>query len=118
MGGLELIDVMADYKKVILIDSVLSDNNPIGSLIELNLNDIKGGSAWTRHQVSLKEAIELAKKIKMNITGDITIYGVVVKDISTFSEHCTPEIKSSLPNIIETIKTNILSKIYDSHEEK
>ena len=117
MGGLELIDVIADYKRVILIDSVLSDHEALGSLIEMNLNDIKGGSAWTRHQVSLNEAIALAKEIKMDITSDITIYGVVVKDISTFSENCTPEIKSSLPAIIATIKAKILSKIHDCPKE-
>jgi hydrogenase maturation protease len=117
MGGLELIDIIADYKKVILIDSILSDHESIGSLIELDLDDVKGGSAWTRHQVSLKEAITLARKLKMNITSDITIYGVVVKDISTFNEDCTPEIKSSLPAIIETIKAKILFKIHDCPQE-
>jgi len=109
MGGLELIDVIADYKEVIIIDSIISENKPIGTLLELGLDDIKGGSAWTRHQVSLHEAIKLAKKSKINITNNIRIYGIVVKDISTFSEECTPEIASSLPKIVERVKNKILT---------
>ncbi len=111
IGGLELLDIMTDYKKVIIIDSIILKNKPIGTLVELSLKDIKGGSSWTRHQVSLNEAIELAKKINMNITSDIVIYGVVVKDISTFKEECTPEVKASLPLIVESIKHSILSKL-------
>ncbi|MFO7889085.1 MAG: hydrogenase maturation protease [bacterium] len=108
MGGLELIDSITGYKKVILIDSFISENNPLGTVLKLKLDDIKGGTAWTRHQVSLHEAIELANKVKIPITNDIEIYGVTVKDISTFSEECTPEITLSLPAIVEKIKNKIL----------
>ncbi len=110
MGGLELIDRIADYKHVIIIDSIISEKEPIGTLVELSLDDIKGGSAWTRHQVSLHEAVKLARKSKINITSNIRIYGIVVKDISTFSEECTPEIASSLPNIVEKVKNKILTE--------
>jgi len=107
IGGLELLDIIVDYKKVIIIDSLILENNPLGTLVQLSLKDLKGGSSWTRHQVSLNEAVELAKKIKMNVPDDIRIYGIVVKDISTFKEECTPEIKQAFNNIVENIK-NVL----------
>lgn len=109
MGGLELIDVIAGYKRVVLINAVLSENQSVGTLIRLGINDIKGGSSWTRHQVSLDEAVRLANKVNMNITSDIRIYGVVVKDISTFNENCTPEVSSSLPGLVKSLKQKILS---------
>lgn len=109
MGGLELIDRIADYKQVVLIDCIISEKDSFGTLVELSLDDIKGGSAWTRHQVSLHEAIELARKSNIYITNDIKIYGIVVKDISTFSEDCTPVITSSIPVIVEKVKNKILN---------
>ena len=108
VGGLELLDSMVGYTKVILVDSVQLENENFGSLIKIRVEDLKGGSAMSRHHVPFHEALELGRKLDMNLPGDIVIYGIQVKNTVTFSETCSPEITDSIPRIADEIIHNEL----------
>jgi hydrogenase maturation protease len=103
IGGLELLDHIAGFKKVIIIDGMLTANHKVGALFKVNPEDLKGGSAMSRHQVGFYEALELGKQLKMNLPEEIVIYGIEVKDVYTFRESCTPEVKTSISNIVKKI---------------
>ena len=103
LGGLELLDPMIGFDKVILIDAYKTENGEIGTITRMNAENLKGGSAMTRHQVPFHEALELAHKLKMNIPKEIIIYGIKVKDTITFGESCTPEVAACIPEIVKTI---------------
>ena len=103
LGGLELLDVMTGFKRVILIDAMVIGSGEIGSYIKLTPNDLGGGSAMARHQVPLHEALELGHRLHMNLPKDIIIYGIMVKDTTTFGESCTPEVQACIPKIANEI---------------
>ena len=106
LGGLELLDAMVDFKRVILIDAMVIGSGEIGSCIKLSPNDLGGGSAMARHQVPLHEALELGRRLHMNLPKDIIIYGIMVKDTTTFCESCTPEVQACIPKIVDEIIQN------------
>ena len=81
LGGLELLEIMSGYEKVILIDAIQTGGNDIGALVKIRPEDLPGGSSMARHQVSLVEALELGRLLKMNLPESIVIYGVEVKDV-------------------------------------
>ncbi|OVE79158.1 hypothetical protein BVY01_03170 [bacterium I07] len=103
MGGLELLDLMSGFHRVILIDAVQSGKVDVGTVVHMNIKDISGGSAMARHQVSLWEALELGKQMKMDLPAEIMIYGIEVQDILTFGESCTEALTDRLPSIVEHI---------------
>jgi hydrogenase maturation protease len=103
LGGLELLELMKGFDRVVLIDAILTGSHEVGSLIELTVDDLKGGSAMSRHQVSFSEALELGRKVGMDLPEEIRIYGIEVLDARTFTESCTDEVGKRISEIAEEI---------------
>jgi len=103
VGGLELLDLMAGFERVILIDAVLTQRNKAGTLVPMKVQDVNGGSAMARHQVGLYEALVLGRKLKMNLPARISLYGIEIKDNRTFGESCTADVAAAIPGIVKTI---------------
>ena len=106
MGGLELLELMKGFDRAIVIDAIQTGKHEVGSLVKLRIEDLGGGSALARHQVGFQEALELGRKLGMELPEEIAIYGIEVKDILTFGESCTPEVEGCIPQIVETIMKN------------
>jgi len=103
LGGLELLDLMAGFDRVILIDAMAVGDFKIGTLVQYTPEDLAGGSAMSRHHVPFHEALQLGHHLNMDLTSDISIYGIKVKDTATFSESCTPEVEKCIPQIVDDI---------------
>jgi len=106
LGGLELLDLMVGYDRVILIDALSFGNKPAGTLVKVGIDDLKGGSAMSRHQVPLHEALELGRRLNMDLPDEIIIYGIQVLDTMTFGEKCTPEVDTAISGIASEIIGN------------
>ena len=103
LGGLELLELIKGYDHLILIDAMQTGEHDIGTLVKLKAEDMKGGSALSRHQVSFSDALELGRRLNMDLPEKIDIYGIEVSDIITFGESCTPEVVARIPAIVEEI---------------
>lgn len=103
LGGLELLDPMVGFDRVILINAMAVGGCDIGRLVRLKCEDLKGGSAMARHQVPFYEALQLGRKLNMDLPNEIIIYGIKVKDTRTFGESCTPEVEACIPRIVDEI---------------
>ena len=106
VGGLELLNLITGFRKVVLIDAVMTGQHAVGTLLKMKPEDFEGGSATARHQIGLHEALMLGRKLRMDIPETITIYGIEVKDILTFGETCTPEVRASIPGTVSKIIEN------------
>jgi hydrogenase maturation protease len=106
VGGLELLNIITGFRKVILIDAVMTGRHTVGTLLKMKPDDFEGGSATARHQIGLHEALMLGRKLNMDIPETITIYGIEVQDILTFGETCTPEVCASIPKTVRKIIEN------------
>ena len=61
-GGMNLLDLILGYDKAIIIDAVKSDTNEHGMVKRIKLSEFNTMHSCNPHDVSLIEAIELAKK--------------------------------------------------------
>jgi hydrogenase maturation protease len=102
-GGLEILEIISGFQKAVLVDAVQTFRHKAGALIELNLEDLKGGSAMTRHHVSLAEAIELGHTLRMPLPEKLSIYGIEVADTRTFQEGCTTAVAGKIKKIARDI---------------
>ena len=103
LGGLELLDPMVGYARVILIDAMPLGDKGVGTLVVCHPEDLGGGSAMARHQVPFHEALTLGRRLGMDLPEEITIYGIQVKDTMTFAESCTEEVNACIPRIVDAI---------------
>jgi hydrogenase maturation protease len=103
IGGLELLDRIRGYDKLILIDAIVTGRNSVGAVLKMKPEDLPSGSAMTRHHVGLQDALGLGEKLGMQLPEEIVIYGIEAGDTRTFQEACTPEISACIPEITKEI---------------
>ena len=96
-GGLELLDMMWGFDRAAIVDAVVTGRRPAGSLSVIGPDDLPGGSSMARHRVGLKEALELGRRLKMDLPAEVVVYGIEVADPLTFGEACTPSVAARIP---------------------
>jgi hydrogenase maturation protease len=101
-GGMNLLDLLIGYDKAILVDAVKSDETTHGQVKRIELSDFNTMHSCNPHDVSLLQAIDMAKKMgEKNIPKKIIIIGILMKNIPCeFSEHLSKEIKSAVPKAV------------------
>ncbi len=100
--GFRLLNVITEADRLIVIDAVKGGADP-GSLYRFDIDDVRNcpsGFKTSVHQIGILEVINLSELIgKKPLT---TIIGIEPKSLEMGME-LTPEIKSSIPRIIELI---------------
>jgi hydrogenase maturation protease len=114
LGGLELLDPLCGYERVIIVDAMKFDDLPPGEVVRLKAEDLKGGSAMSRHQVPFHEALEVGRRLGMDIPDSIIILGIQAENTMTFGETCTPRLAERLPEIVDVIIKNIFASGYEN----
>lgn len=105
-SGLNILDLIVGYDKVIIIDSIRTNQVEIGRVFKLKLEDLGHNGYFTPrtpHYFDLRKAIEIGQKINIHFPSEIKIYAIAVEDNYTFSESFTPEIRERLPKIVKKI---------------
>jgi len=102
-GGMNLLDLITGYDKAILIDAVNIRGAKDGEVKRLLISDFSSVHSDNPHDVSLMEAIKLAKNLgEENIPHEVVIIGIVLKEIPyIFGEKLTPKIASAVPKAVE-----------------
>ena len=104
IAGLDLLELIQGYTKVVLIDSIQVKGRMPGEIIPLDLNDLRPTIRLSSpHDVNFATALELGKKLGLNLPQEIRIYAIQVEDISTFDENCSPSIEKAICGIAKKI---------------
>jgi hydrogenase maturation protease len=123
-GGMNLLDLILGYDKVIIIDAVKTETGENGEVKRIPLNDFSTLHSCNPHDVSLVEAIEMAKKMgETRIPKEIIVVGIMMKQIPCeFGEKLSNNIAAAVPKAVEMTLNEIKNdmkissggeKIYD-----
>jgi len=102
-GGMNLLDLILGYDKAIIVDAVKSEDSKNGAVKRISLGDFNTMHSCNPHDVSLIEAIKLAKKMgEDHIPKEIVIIGIMMKQIPCeFKETLSKKISSAVPKAVE-----------------
>jgi len=102
-GGMNLLDLILGYDKAILIDAVKSDDGSHGEVRRISISDFNTMHSCNPHDVSLIEAVDMAKKLgESRIPKEIIIIGVMMKQIPCeFGENLSDEIAAAVPEAVK-----------------
>jgi hydrogenase maturation protease len=106
VGGLRLLEVMAGYERVILVDAIQSPDGRPGEIYCLGPNDLRASRhAGCSHDMTLPAALALGRRMGMPLPQDehLTIIAVEVVDVLTFGEECTPAVAAAIPRAVEAV---------------
>ena len=106
VGGLRLLDFLAGYDRVVMVDAIQSHDGQPGEIYRLGPGDLPVSiHSGSTHDLSLPEALTLGRRLGMALPEDqgIVILAVEVEDILTFGDSCTPAIIAAIPRAVEAV---------------
>ena len=102
-GGMNLLDLLLGYDKAIIIDAVKTQNGEEGKVKRFPLKNFSTIHSCNPHDVSLNEAIEMARKLGENrIPKEIIVIGILMKTIPCeFGEKLSKKIAAAVPKAVK-----------------
>ena len=115
-GGMNLLDLILGYEKAIIIDAVKTDDGENGEVKRIPLGNFSTMHSCNPHDVSLIEAVEMAKKMgESQIPQEIVIVGILMKKIPCeFGINLSKNISAAVPKAVEMTLNEIKKDIIKS----
>ncbi|MBP8260972.1 MAG: hydrogenase maturation protease [Verrucomicrobia bacterium] len=95
--GLSLLDVMAGYRGVILVDAVCTRRQGVGKLWEQTDRDLASVPEFSPHFLGVGEVLRLGRALGMAMPGEVRILGIEVADPWTVGHGLTPMVEAAIP---------------------
>ena len=101
-AGLDLLDVVANRRKMIVIDAVQADNKP-GTVLRFGADDFmpQGVATVSLHQVGLLETLMTAKHLGC-APQQVVIFGIEPKEMGYGLELST-EVEAVVPSVTKLV---------------
>jgi hydrogenase maturation protease len=102
-AGWRLVDVMAGYKKAVIIDSMVGTGEKPGTCCRVDTASNPSFHLRASHGLGINDAIEMARQSGQAMPDEVTVYAVEVKNPYEFGETLTPEVEREIPGIVRQI---------------
>jgi hydrogenase maturation protease len=106
VGGLRLLEFLAGYDRVILVDAIQTPNGLPGNVCRLSPSDLQSSlHAGSTHDLSFQGALAWGRQTGMALPDDddIRIVAIKAQDVLTFGETCTPAVAAAIPRGVELV---------------
>jgi len=110
VGGLRLLDALAGYDRLILVDAIQTSGGRSGDVYQLAASDLLASlHSGSTHDMSLHTALDLGRRLGMKLPGDgdIVILAVEAEDVLTFSDSCTQAVARAIPRAVEAVRAEL-----------
>lgn len=104
-AGLNLLDLIVGYNKLIIVDSIqVSSNNELGHIFELEVNQLNSSNShFNSHDIDFSKLFKLGKKLGIKLPKKIKIYGIGISSVKGFKQRCNPQLINMIPDIAQCI---------------
>ena len=103
LSGYNLLDLILGYDVVVVVDSIVTGENPVGAVYFLSARDFECKLDSHPHSLGLPEVVKLCEAAGLEVP-EVFIAAVEVRDVSTLGCSLTPEVERALPEIVERVR--------------
>lgn len=105
LAGFHLLDLLAGRRAALIVDTIVTGHAPPGTLREFPMGALTPSkNLTTSHQISLPTALELGKRLGMELPAVIDVIAVEAQDLETLSEHMTEPVERAVDEAIVYIR--------------
>ena len=111
VGGLNLLDVISGYDRLIALDSIRTIGGVPGAWYGFDATALRETMHLRNvHDANFATALELGRHMGAHLPDDrdCHVVAVEVADNMTFSERLSPALEAALPELIDAIRTHVL----------
>jgi len=109
LHGVALIDLLAGYDRVIIVDAIQTGSHPAGTLIELDASELRPVSCPSPHYAGLPEMIQIARELDLEFPVRIKILAVEINTPFTFGSVISSAILSTVKKINERVVDQLMA---------
>lgn len=116
LGGLSLMERMLGYDRVVLVDSMETGQNPVGSVQVFplaSLPDPMAGHSASAHDTSLITALKTAESLGASIPKKVDVVAIEAQNVYDFSEELSPPVAAAVPFAAQAILDLLQGAPYD-----
>lgn len=104
LGGFNLIDLLKDRERVLIVDTIMTGKASPGTLHFYKMGHFVPAKNLTcSHQISLPTAIAFAREYGITMPSKIDVLAVEAKDIETLNESMTPPVEAAVLPAIDKV---------------
>ena len=100
-AGLALLEMMEGYERVLLLDSIMTGEHPVGTVFELIPEKLGKVVAPSPHYAGLPEVFELARRCGIEFPAKVRILAMEIANPWEFNEAMTPPVAAALSELVE-----------------
>lgn len=119
VGGMRLLDVIAGYEQIIIVDAIQTRDGKPGDIYRLHPNDLRASlHSGSTHDLSLPGALALGRGLGLALPDDeaIVIIAIEADDVLTFGEKCTPAVAAAIPCAVEAVLAELAAREFHTGE--
>lgn len=109
LSGLALLDVIAGYDRLILVDTIKRRAPLPGRIHLLAETEIRSIPGPSPHYVSVPQTIQLGRQLGLRVPSQVQIVAVEAKNLYSLGEGLSEAMKEKLPAIVKTVKDILMS---------
>ena len=105
IGGLDIIPMVMDHRKVIIVDAIQTFRRPPGTITVMDPDDFRHTVApASAHEMNLPTAMHLGRQLEPErMPEQVRFVAIEVEDLITVSEEMTPAVESAIPEALATV---------------
>jgi len=101
-GGLEIMEYIKGYNKVVFIDATRTRNGNPGDVYYFIPSDFRETSNLSNlHDLNFLTALKLGTTLELGLPGDLHIIAIEIFEDREFSEEFSPYLKERYPGILD-----------------
>jgi len=104
LGGMEIIEYIRDFKMVIIIDAIKTQDGIPGAVYHFIPENFKETTHLSNiHDISFLTSLKLAKELDIPTPEKVHIIAIEIVEDMVFSDDFTPQIQARYPEILEEV---------------
>ena len=109
VGGFALMELMAGWDRVLMVDSIMFDDVEPGTVLRLAPEDLHTSLRLRSvHDIDLPTALELGRRLGLKMPSELVIFGIRAKDPYTIGETLTEPAAAGLRVATDLILRELL----------
>jgi len=106
LDGLNLLELIVGYDKVIIIDAIMTEDGEVGEIYRLKPENFVKTVHFTTslHNVNLATAIEIGRKfLTEQMPEEIVVFAVNIQEVTEFTEEMTGKVRKAIPRVVNLV---------------
>lgn len=113
LGGLDTLELIKGFERVVMIDAIKTHDGIPGNVSFLTPEDFRHTLHISNfHDIDILNAMEIGRKLGMQIPGKFDIIAVEILEDKEFGEHLSPQLEAAFPQICLVVEQWIRKNLF------